>query len=134
MLEDYNNFESAVTAVAVAKPWIGYWMNWMAVIPVFSIFFLKKHIPARLAFASIFLVFPIGVTAYKITGEIFSAGIGHIIIWTPILVHIVRQYVLKGKVPAKSFYGVWLYLFLATITISLVFDFRDFYLVMNGLK
>ena len=49
MIEDFINFQAAVSAVAEAKPLVSAWMKWMMTIPFLGIFFVKNHPTARLA-------------------------------------------------------------------------------------
>ena len=132
--EHIKSFDLAINAVSEATPWVGYWMYWMMIIPLLGIFFIKKSIPARLAVATLPLLYPIGVTIYALTGKLYLAGIGHFIFWLPISIYILKEHIFKNKLNYKSSYGIWLILYTSTIIISLLFDARDITLVMMGEK
>jgi hypothetical protein len=61
-------------------------------------------------------------------------GIVHLLLWSPILIYIMRVEFKSDDFKLKSPYGVWTILLMVTIVISLLFDIRDLIIVMMGLK
>ena len=127
-MEDFN---LAVSAVAEAQPLVGYWMNWMMVIALAAVFFVWKHVPARYALGSMFVIFPIALLIFNQTGEVHLIGIAHLLIWGPLAVYMYRICA-RGGVRKKSLYGIWFMLFFVTIVVSMLFDVRDVFLVLTG--
>lgn len=123
----------AITAVAEAQPWVGYWMNWMMIVSIAAVLFVYTHKPARYALGSLLLIFPIAILIFNQTGEVHLIGIAHLLVWGPLAWYLYRV-CMRGEVRKKSAYGVWFMLFFLTICISLVFDVRDVYLVLMGGK
>ena len=123
----------AVEAVVAANPLVGIWLKWMMFIAFASILFIWKRVPARYVLGSMFLIFPIGLLIFKLTGNVNLIGLAHILVWGPLAAYLCK--VIRSKsFNFKSFYGVWLVLFEITIIISLLFDVRDVFLVMTGVK
>lgn len=61
-------------------------------------------------------------------------SLAHLIVWPPLAYFLIQKEIRSPHFKAKSFYGVWMIAFVATILISLVFDARDFILVLMGVK
>ncbi len=56
-------------------------------------------------------------------------GLSHIVLWTPLLIYIALR---APMINWRSVSGVWLMVFVATITVSLVLDYRDAFLWLLG--
>ncbi len=123
----------AIEAVATENPLVGLWMNWMILVSLIPILFVRKHVPARLALLSLVVIFPIGLVIFNMTQNVHLIGIAHLIVWGPLAVYLYLV-CMRGEVKKKSFYGVWFVLFFTTIVVSLLFDVRDVLLVLTRNK
>jgi hypothetical protein len=127
-----EEMELAVQAVAAAKPLVGYWMNWMMLVFALSVLFAWKHKAARWVIAAFVLTIPFALFIFGRSGEVDMIGLAHIIVWSPLAYYLIQKEIRTKKFKAKSCYGVWLILLVATILISLVFDVRDVAMVLMG--
>jgi len=59
-----------VEAITLAKPLIGYWMNWMGIIFLLSLLFVWKHRPARWVLPSFILTMIVAMIVYAISGNV----------------------------------------------------------------
>ena len=80
------------------------------------------------------LTMPLGLETFALTGTVHLLGITHLILWTPLLVYLVKNEMRTDGFRATTPYGVWVLLLVATIVTSLVFDVRDVTLVALGQK
>jgi hypothetical protein len=110
------------------------WLNWMFLMFALSLIFVWKNKPARFVLLAFVLTMPVGLAIWKMSGNIDLLGIAHLLIWTPLLAYLYLKVIKTDGFNAKSFYGVWIILVCATIVISLLFDVRDIFLVMTGVK
>lgn len=117
------------------------WMYWMMFIFFTSLVFVAKFKPARWIFTSIIATAVLAIITWKITENIHLFGIPHIIVWTPLAVYLWKSTLSPSARLASQTIGayskahfIWVTLLFVTIIISLVFDVRDFYLVMIGAK
>ena len=124
--------ELAIQAVGEATPWVGVWMNWMMLVFALSLVFVWKKKAARYVVLAFALTMPIALFVFGKTGEVDLIGIAHIIVWTPLAYFLVQKEIRSKKFKAKSCYGVWLLLLVATIVISLIFDVKDVAEVLMG--
>ena len=113
---------------------VQYWMNWMLLVFAASLFFVRKHKPARIVVTVFISTMPIGFAIWLMTKNVHLLGIAHLILWLPLLVYIYLQVIKSNEFEVKSSYGVWVILLAITIFISLVFDIRDVFLVFTGAK
>jgi len=119
---------------AAASPSVQLWMNWMLIIFALSLIFVWKKVGARYALAAFVLGAISGVVIFNLTGDPWLLGISHILFWLPLLWILYRVDISKPGFNWKTPYGVWLALLIATIVISLVFDFRDVAMVLTGTR
>ena len=118
------------------------WMNWMMLIFFTSLAFIAKFKPARWAFVTILATVALALATWAITKNIHLFGIPHLIVWTPLAIYIWKSTLspsARAAAPALSdvyskAHVVWLALLFVTILVSLVFDVRDVYLVLTGVK
>ncbi|MCG8378574.1 MAG: hypothetical protein MI865_03750 [Proteobacteria bacterium] len=110
------------------------WMNWMMSIFLASIIFCYKHVSARYILGVFFLTLPIAIFIFDQTKNIHLLGISHIIGWLPLSIYLILTEIKGKKGFFKKPYGIYLILLLATIGTSFIFDIRDIYLVMMGVK
>ncbi len=111
------------------------WLSWMSLIFVASIFFAWKHVEARWAMSAMILSLPGALAVYALWKNVHLFGIVHLVLWLPLLVYLVHRTSSSG---AEKYHWtalrIWAILLMATISISLVFDVRDIYLVIEGTK
>lgn len=107
-------------------PLVNMWLMWMLAIGVTALLWAIKKVEARyvvLAFvgsiAAGFVMPPIiGADNYVYA----SLSLSHMVFWTPAVIAIIMR---RRSVNWKSLYGFWLGLALATMLVSLLFDWRD---------
>jgi len=132
-MQELNAAMQAGTTQAVQ-----YWMSWMVLVFLVSIFFVWKYKTARLTMLAMVLTVPIVLITWKLTKNVHLFGIAHLLVWTPLAVYIyMKEFKAVGGAFAsglKSPYTLWLGLLFTTIVISLVFDVRDIALVLIGQK
>lgn len=129
-----NDLMPAVDFLAVGRPFLAAWMNWLAIVFLFSVFFMIKHKAARLVFFSLFLLLPLSIFIFERTNNVNMISLAHLLVGPPLAYFLVQQEIRTPHFKGKSFYGVWLILLVATIIVSLLFDARDFVLVLMGVK
>ena len=113
---------------------VQYWMNWMLLVFISSLFFVWRYKPARVVLAAFILTMPIGFAIWSMTKNVHLLGIAHLLIWLPLLVYLYNKVIKTKEFEFKSLYGVWLSLLSITILVSLVFDVRDLFLIFTGAK
>ena len=119
---------------ALLPQWVQYWMNWMGIVFIASIVFVWKHKPARIVLLSLFAPMAIGMGIFALSNSVHLMGVGHIVVWLPLLYYLYQCELSTDGFNIKSLYGVWMVLLIATMVISLFFDFRDVVLILLGHK
>ncbi|MEQ9518052.1 MAG: hypothetical protein RLN89_01295 [Parvibaculum sp.] len=109
--------------IAALPQWVQLWMNWMAIVLglgaiIFSIF----KVEARWLLLAMLLTIPATMVMGVYVGWNGLWGLTHIALWTPVAIYMTRRF---SQIEVKSVYGVWYVVALATLVISLVFDFKD---------
>ena len=125
--------EIAAQMATISTP-VGYWMIRMRAILLSSLLFAWKHKEARWAVGAIVMTRISTIVIFILWANVHLFGIAHLIWWTPLLVYLLKSYQLQEKFRQWSFVRVWHHLLCATITVSLLFDVRDIYLVITGVK
>lgn len=120
--------------MAVLPQWVQYWINWMMLIFLLSVAFVWKHQAARYVLATFILTMPVGLLVFYLTNNAHLLGIAHLILWAPLLYALIKYEIKRTNFSFASYYGVWLGLLIATISISLVFDIRDIAMIALGYK
>jgi len=110
------------------------WMSWMMFLFLGSVVFLKNHKAARYALAALLFAVPVAIVIFYFSKNIHLLGITHLIVWAPLLVYFLRSEMKSNEFNLRSPYGIWVSLLSLTISVSLVFDVRDIFLVMAGHK
>lgn len=114
--------------------WVQLWMNWMTVVFLAAILFVKNHVAARVAIVTFLLTFLGAIGVFYLTRNIHLFSLVHLALWTPLLIYVYRKELRPGNVRLATPYGIWLILLCATILISLLFDVRDAALALMGQK
>ena len=110
------------------------WMNWMVIIFMCSLLFAWQDKEARWAFAALAISLPTALLIFKLWGNVHLFGLAHLLWWTPLLVYLVLSFQRQAKFKQWGPLRLWHHLLCVTIVISLVFDLRDIYLVISGVK
>ena len=118
----------------VATPAVELWIAWIMIIFLLSVVFVWQRNSARYALGAIALTLPFTTAIFNLTGEIYLIGIAHLLLWGPLAFYLVKNDILDNQTNLKSIYGVWLFLLLSTIAVSLLFDVRDIILVVQGVR
>jgi len=114
--------------------WVQLWMNWMMIVFLAAILFVKNHVAARVALGTFLLTFLAAFGLFYLTRNIHLFSLVHLVLWTPLLVYLYKKELRPGNVALATPYGIWLILLCATIAISLIFDVRDAALALTGQK
>ena len=115
--------------------WVQIWMNWMIVVFLLSVFFVKRHKEARFALAAMILTVPTVLGLFALFSKVHLFGVSHLIWWLPLTIYFVKQWRSGAeKYRSLNAFSGWAVLLNATIVISLAFDVRDIFLVAIGMK
>lgn len=113
-------------AIAQGPAWIGYWLNWMMIgafiLPITLLIWRQSRLSALLTLISgVLSALAIG-KMYDQMGYVKLLGLPHIILWTPLAIYLIAQ-LRRADMPKwpKRIIAI----VLATILISLVFDYAD---------
>ncbi len=117
------SFEDAVTTLPT---WVQWWMNWMALVIVGTMIVLLF---SKITRRDTFIILLNSVAAYfsmmwlyDQLGLVRLLGIVHIVLWTPLAIYFWQR--LKNPDIGIPFRQV-IWVFLATIVVSLAFDYAD---------
>lgn len=117
--------------VAAGPLWIQWWIMWMTIINLAVVLFVVRWSDGRIrfghieAYAIIAAIVAIAIFMHWLFhefGYVRLLGLGHIPFWTPLAIFIIARLDLH---PIRSVFGIYLRIFLATIVVSLVFDYTD---------
>jgi len=113
------------------------WMGWMSLIFLGSVFFLRRYWPARLVFLTMLLTVYGVLNIWSQTKNIHLFGVAHLLFWTPLAGYLWLQVLRRphrDQFEHDQKFIIWVKLLICTIIISLIFDVRDIYLIINGVK
>ena len=117
------SFEEAITT---QPSWVQWWINWMSIVIIGSMIALLFSKTTRRDSAVILMtslaIFFLMMWLYQQIGFVRLLGIVHVVIWTPLAIYFWQR--LKNPAITAPFRQV-VWVFLATITISLIFDYAD---------
>lgn len=117
--------------IANGPAWVHAWVIWMGVINIAAVLFLVRWKGKKLRFgyleaaAILAVLVPMAVFMDWLFGQVGYVrllGLPHVLFWTPLAVFLWTR--LKRH-PQKSVFGIYLRIILATIIISLLFDYTD---------
>ena len=125
--------------MAALSPVVQIWVNWMMLVLILSVFFVRRHRPARFVFLAFLVTMPVAMTIFYFFRNVHLFALAHILIWTPLLIYLVKHRKSERKQKAQRVgtgrpYDIWQILLIGTLSISLVFDIRDVFLVLMGEK
>jgi len=101
--------------------WLQIWIGWLGAINLSSIFFLKRP-EARWALAAIATATLIITGLHAHYGYQRILGLGHVIVWTPLLIYLYRR---RRTWWLETISGKWIILVFTTDLISLAVDYTD---------
>lgn len=113
-------------AIAQQPQWVNWWLNWMLVgafvLPIVLLFWRSSRMAGAAAVvASVLSAFSIN-WMYGQLGYVKLLGLPHVILWTPLAVYLVTQ---LRRADMPKWPRMIMGLVLATILISLAFDYTD---------
>lgn len=111
---------------SLASGWLTVWLYWMAfaiaVTPLVLIFSKATRLDAVIVFFTNLAMF-VGMSwIYDQMGYVRLMGIVHVILWSPLLIYLLLR-AKKGEMPLPCRLVMWM--FAATLAVSLVFDYTD---------
>ncbi len=113
-------------ALAMQPQWVQWWTTWMGIVIIVTmvalLFSKATRGDAAIIFATNVLVFIAMNWLYNQLGMVRLLGIAHVLFWTPLALYIWKR--LKNPDIGSPFRQV-IWVFLATIIVSLVFDYAD---------
>lgn len=102
------------------------WLYWMSfaitITPLVLIFSKATRLDAVIVFLTNLAMFAGMAWVYEQMGYVRMLGIVHVILWTPLFIYLVLR-AKKGEMPLPCRLVMWM--FAATLAISLVFDYTD---------
>jgi len=114
--ESMSQFSSAVS----------WWINWLIVVGVSSLVFAWNHVGARWVLGAYVANHAVAIGTGQILGaDMLTNGlvsVTHVVFWTPAVVMLILG---LRRASVASVYGAWHIVALATMVISLFFDYRD---------
>ncbi len=113
-------------AIATQPLWIQIWLNWMglAIIGTFIVLLFSKTTrrDALIILATSIVVFVAMMWLYQQVGFVRLLGLVHVIVWTPLVYYFWKR--LENPSITRPFrQAIWI--FMATIIVSLMFDYVD---------
>ncbi|MEO1168700.1 MAG: hypothetical protein AAFW97_08335 [Pseudomonadota bacterium] len=102
------------------------WLVWLLAIGATSLIWSFWKVEARYVALAFILTFAASFVVGQIWGPdavlYVSLSLFHVMFWTPVLALLIQR---RANANFSSLYGIWLWLAMATMAISLVFDYRD---------
>ena len=132
MAEMMAEFSAQMNALPQA---VQTWMQWMVLVFALSIVFTWWQVAARWVFVTFFVLTIAGAYGqFSFTHSVHWIAAVHLVLWIPLLVYLVGTAMRRPEFRAASPYGVWLIVVVLTMLVSLAFDARDVFLLLNGQK
>lgn len=122
--------------MAELSPAVQIWTNWMMLVFMASVFFLRHHREARLALAAFVGTMVFAMCTFLVWRNVHLFALAHIVFWSPLLTYMVRCRLndQHSDLEKSKAFLVWSFALMVTMSVSLVFDVRDVYLVVTGVK
>ncbi len=119
-MEIVEAFSEDLTA---APQWVQIWVNFMGVVLLASILFVRTRVEARWTLVALALTFPFMMWLYSRFGYQRILGLAHVIFWTPLVIYFWRRRA-HWRV-RETLGGKWVLLAFSTMCVSLVMDYAD---------
>ncbi len=130
-MENQMPFNEAMFMLATG--WMIVWLYWMSfaiiVTPLVLVFSKATRLDAAIVFLTNMAMFVGMAWVYDLIGYVRLMGIVHVILWTPLFIYLFRR-AKNGEMPLLCRLAMWM--FVATLAVSLVFDYTDFARYMLG--
>ena len=111
---------------SLANGWMVVWLYWMSfaiiVTPTVLVFSKATRLDAVIVFLTNLAMFVGMAWIYEQMGYVRMMGIVHVILWTPLFIYLFLR-AKKGEMPLLCRLAIWM--FVATLAVSLVFDYTD---------
>ena len=123
-MEDQLPFNEAMFTLANGPRtvWL-YWMSFaIAITPLVLVFSKATRLDAVIVFLTNLAMFVGMAWIYEQMGYVRMMGIVHVILWTPLFIYLISR-AKNGDMPVPCRIVMWM--FAATLAISLVFDYTD---------
>jgi hypothetical protein len=124
-MENQMPFNEAL--FTLASGWQTVWLYWMSfaiiVTPLVLVFSKATRLDAAIVFLTNMAMFVGMAWVYELIGYVRLMGIVHVILWTPLFIYLIRR-AKNGEMPLLCRLAMWM--FVATLAVSLVFDYTDF--------
>jgi hypothetical protein len=110
---------------------VSWWIRWLVLIGLTAIFFAFKHTGARWVLGAYVANHSVAMgTGWLLGADALTNGlvsVTHVVFWTPAVVVLIMG---LRTINRTSLYGGWHVAALATMGISLLFDYRDSYIYL----
>ena len=107
------------------------WIIWLVVVGTSSTLFIWKHVGARWVLGAYAANHAVAIGTGSFLGaQLLTNGLvslTHVVFWTPAVIVLIRQ---LPSISRGSIYGVWHWVALATMVVSLLFDYRDSFIYL----
>ena len=110
-----------VDGLLAGPPWIPVWVLWLVAVNTASLGFLEHRVGQTVA-ASFAIVAPWMVGQAQFHGFTRLLGLPHLVIWTPLLLFLIRE---RAMLAPGSRVRQWVTALMLTIGLSLVLDTLD---------
>ena len=108
--------------LAASPAWVQTWMGWMSFAFVSSLWFALARAEARWVLLVGIATVPVSNVILYLFGVSRIWGLGHILLWTPLLIYLIKR---RPGFDHRSAFSVWLHALMATVAISLAFNAVD---------
>lgn len=123
-----------MTQMIALPPGVRLWTAWMMAVFFFAAIFVRRDEDARLVLGSFILTMAVAMLFFWTTGTVKMIAAAHLLVWTPLLVYLLKTRLGSTSFKAQSPAGTWLIVLTVTITISLVFDAREAAIFLRGVE
>ena len=98
------------------------WVFWLMIVNTASLLFVFRHVPARWVLLAWAINMPLMNYLYETYGFVRLIGLSHVLVWTPVLIYLGRQW---RSFDRRTLFGAWVTVLIVTNGISLAFDYID---------
>ena len=107
------------------------WFAWLGLIVLILPFAFLRHRQGKVTALFAVAFIPLLLLLIHATGITFLISFLHLVLWLPLLFYLCRELKTKRIRPISPI-GIWAYVAVTTLTISLVFDIRDAFRWLAG--
>ena len=121
-----------MSQMAALPFWVRLWMGWMMALFLFAAIFARRDADARAILAAFILSMALGMGFFAVTRSVRMIAAGHLLVWTPLLVHLHKTRFNGGEQGPRGLRKAWLRALRLTVLTSLLFDLREVALHLYG--